>query len=171
MTVSAEEEIFDRGENVTFLCASMGGPDNLYQWFKNSTALADENTNMLTLADVTAPADGDEYTCVVTNAAGSANDSISLNINPAITENPLSVNVTSGENATLTCEAEAFPEPTYQWTYSNGMNITLSNVEGVETDTLQFLPAEFGSEGNYICRASANNVTVSSEAATVSGKS
>lgn len=148
----------------------MGGPDNLYQWFKNSTALADENMTTLTLIEVT-PADGDEYTCVVTNAAGSANDSISLNINPAITGNPLSVDVTSGENVTLTCEAEAFPEPTYQWTYSNGTEISLSNVEGVETDTLQFLPAMFGSEGSYICITSSNNVTASSEAATVSGKS
>lgn len=104
------------------------------------------------------------------NSAGASNSTSFLYIYPRITEDPVNVNLSSGTNATLTCQAEAFPDPTYLWTYSNGTSIMIDNVEGIDSDTLQFLPAQFGSEGYYVCTANANNFTVISEVATLSGK-
>ena len=156
------------GDNVTFQCSALGGPGNVIVWQKDRTVL-NETSTTLTLTSVSS-SDGGGYTCTVINLAGLGNASVFLYINISIIEDPISINVSSGENATLSCEADAFPEPTYSWMYSNGSSINLTNVEGINTNRLQFLPAEFGSEGAYICSASSNDLSVLSEAATLSGK-
>ena len=70
---------------------------------------------------------------------------------------------------TLLCEAEAFPEPTYEWFLSGGSfggNI-LPNQEGT---LLVFSPVLFGDQGDYYCTATSSNITVQSENATVTGR-
>jgi len=67
----------------------------------------------------------------------------------------------------LACEAEAFPEPQYQWMRVGGM--FSENVAGVDSSLLVFNPVIFGDEGDYYCSATSNRVTVTSDNATLTG--
>ena len=169
MVISPTNESFAVGEDVNLTCSAMGGPRNLFQWYIDGLILPGENNTILTLTNITLY-NGAEYTCEVRNFAGPFRATTFVYIDPEITLHPVSVLTTSGSNATLMCSAEAFPDPTYQWVYSNGLDIDLESVVGTDTDTLEFLPVEFGSEGGYVCTATANNVTAMSDVAILFGK-
>ena len=157
------------GEDVSLTCSAMGGPRNLFQWYRRGFELPGENGTVLTLTNITLT-DGAEYLCQVRNFAEAFNASTFVLIDPRITQHPSNVTATNGNQASLMCLAEAFPDPTYQWVYSNGSDIDLESVLGTDTDTLQFQPVEFGSEGSYVCTATANNVTATSDVAILFGK-
>lgn len=169
VVISPTNESFAVGEDVNLTCSAMGGPRNLFQWYIDGLILPGENNTILTLTNITLY-NGAEYTCEVRNFAGPFRATTFVYIDPEITLHPVSVLTTSGSNATLMCSAEAFPDPTYQWVYSNGLDIDLESVVGTDTDTLEFLPVEFGSEGGYVCTATANNVTAMSDVAILFGK-
>jgi len=158
--------VFNRGDNVTFNCSTLGGPGNTYQWQRNGTDLDNETMQSLTIPHVSAT-DGGIYTCVVSNAAGNDSASTLLNVSPEIVLDPTDVNATNGTVHMLMCEAEAFPEPQYQWMRVGGM--FGENVVGVNRSMLVFDPVVFGDEGDYYCRATSNGVTVTSDSATLTG--
>jgi hypothetical protein len=164
VVISPTNGSFSIGEDVNLTCSAMGGPRNIFQWFRSGVELEGENSTVLSLTNI-ALEDGTEYTCGVRNIGQRFDASTFVLINLVVTVHPTNFATTNGTNAMLECEAEAFPSPTYQWTYSNGSEITLNSVTGVETTTLQFLPAVFGSEGEYVCTATANNVTATSDEA------
>ena len=102
-------------DNVTLTCSANGGPPISYQWQKNGMTLSNEDQSTLQLNLVSA-ADGGEYTCVVSNAAGSANTSVMLYIQPYIVVHPQQQILASLlENVTFICVAEGFPPPSYSW--------------------------------------------------------
>jgi len=158
--------VFDRGDNVTLNCSAQGGPDNTYQWQQNGTDLDNETMQNLAITQISL-ADGGEYTCVVSNAAGSGSASTLLNVSPEIVLDPTDVNARNGTMHMLMCEAEAFPEPRYQWMHVGGT--FGENVVGVNSSLLVFNPVIFGDEGDYYCRATSNGVTVTSDSATLTG--
>ena len=170
MDVNPVNESFSVGEDVNLTCSAMGGPGNTFQWSENSTDLEGENSTVLALTNITLD-DGGEYTCSVTNSAGTSEASTFVFISPFITEHPSDIETTNGTNVSFQCQAEAFPDPTYQWTYSNGSEISSNLITGVDTDTLEFQPAEFGTEGIYVCTATANGVTTTSDTAVLFCKS
>ena len=161
---------FSVGEDVNLTCSASGGPRNMFQWFKNGTVLEGENSTVLTLSNITLE-DGAEYLCAVSNTGPYFNTTTFVFINPVITEHPLNVATTNGSTVTLECGAESFPDPSYQWTYSNGSEITSVMISGVDTNTLEFQPALFGDEGGYVCTATANNFTATSDEAILYRKS
>jgi len=158
--------VFNRGDNVTLKCSAQGGPDNTYQWQRHGTDLDNETMQTLTLTQINAT-DGGEYTCVVSNAAGSGSASTLLNVSPEIVIDPTDVSARNGTVHMLACEAEAFPEPQYQWMRVGGM--FSENVAGVDSSLLVFNPVIFGDEGDYYCSATSNRVTVTSDNATLTG--
>ena len=167
VSVSPLNMVFERGNNVTFNCTAEGGPGNTYQWQRNGTNLDNETMQTLTITQISVN-DGDQYTCVVSNAAGNDSASTSLFVYPEITLNPVDVlNATNGTDRVLVCEAVAFPEPLYQWMRVSGT--FRENVFGVNSSMLVFNPVIFGDEGGYYCTATSNNVTVTSENATLAG--
>ena len=62
------------GNNITFICTAEGGPGNTFQWVQNSDNSVVSNSSMLTLDHT----DYDDYTCTITNAAGSTNETITF---------------------------------------------------------------------------------------------
>ena len=103
------------GDNVTLTCSARGGPDNVFQWQKNGADLPGENQTTLQLTLVSA-ADGGEYTCVVSNTTSSDNTTVTLYIRPYIIVNPQQQLLAEvGSSVTFTCQAEAFPSPSYRW--------------------------------------------------------
>ena len=153
---------------MTFNCLAQGGPGNTYQWQWNGMDLVSETSQTLAITLINAT-DGGEYTCVVSNAAGSGSASTLLNVFPEIVLDPTDVSATNGTVHMLMCEAEAFPEPQYQWMRVGGT--FGENVVGVNSSLLVFNPVIFGDEGDYYCRATSNGVTVISDNATLTGLS
>ena len=165
--VSPLNMVFERGQDVTFNCTAQGGPGNAYQWQRNGTNLDNETTQTLAFSEITVNY-GDEYTCIVSNAAGSGNASTSLFVYPEITLDPVNVlNATNGTMRMLACGADAFPEPQYQWVGVGGD--FGDNVMGINSDMLVFAPVLFGDEGEYFCTATANGRTVQSNTSTLTG--
>ena len=157
------------GDDATLTCTAMGGPRNMFQWYRGSMRLNGENSSVLTIVNVSLD-DGNEYTCEVHNIGPPANASTFVFIGPRIIQQPLDETVTAGTNVTLDCLAESFPDPTYEWTFSNGSTINLNSVLGTEINTLTFQPAEYGNEGGYVCTATTNNITAISDVAVLFSK-
>ena len=65
------DNTYDNGDQLELNCSSEGGPDLEYSWSRTNTfsATTTTNTSILTISDL-ATVDGGEYTCTVTNDAG-----------------------------------------------------------------------------------------------------
>ena len=69
--------VVDVNQDFNLTCSVKGGPDNSFQWEKDSDILVDETADTLSITDV-AVSDAGLYTCTVTNAAGNDSDSTQL---------------------------------------------------------------------------------------------
>ena len=166
-SVSPLNMVFERGNNVTFNCTAQGGPGNAYQWQRNGTNLDNETMQTLAITQISVN-DGDQYTCIVSNAAGNDSASTSLFVYPEITLNPVDVmNATNGTVRRLACDADAFPEPEYEWVRVGGD--FGGNVNGINSNVLVFAPVLFGDEGEYFCNVTANGRSVQSNTSTLTG--
>ena len=153
--VQPSQIIASRGENVTFNCSVQGGPGNTFQWLKNGVITVEESS-VLTVTNVTVEK-GAEYTCIVSNAAGSESKNASLFIAPKIIQPPQAINTTNGSTENFTCLATGYPEPEIRWYKSNSPDHNdikaTFNMAG-SGSTLDFDPVTFGDEGYYHCVAS-----------------
>ena len=70
---------YDNGDQLELNCTSEGGPDLEYSWSRTNTFSATTTTNAstLTISDL-ATVDGGDYTCTVTNAAGTSMNTITV---------------------------------------------------------------------------------------------
>ncbi len=159
---------YSQGANVTLTCTAMGGPDNTFQWLQNDMVIQSETTPTLTLTNVVAT-NGGAYTCMVTNTAGTSNATTSVFISPYFASQPQAMGGANGTMVTLTCEAEAFPAPTYEWSRMDGGTIR-TEVTGQNSAMLMFDPLMFGDEGEYLCDAMSMGMTVQSQPVTLTGK-
>ena len=73
------DNTYDNGTQLMLNCLSEGGPDLEYSWSRTNTfsATTTTNTNTLTISDL-ATVDGGEYTCTVTNDAGSNSTTVTV---------------------------------------------------------------------------------------------
>ena len=161
-------QTLNRGDSVTLQCTSMGGPGNTFRWFLNNFLLLGETSPTLIRQNVTV-ADGGMYNCIVSNTAGNNGASTSIFIFPYFTSQPQGVGGSNRGMAAISCVAEAFPTPTYQWSRVDGATIG-STVMGQTTSTLVFSSIQFRDEGEYVCNATSNGVTIQSQSATLSGE-
>ena len=163
VSVTPLNVVLNRGDNVTLYCSAQGELDNTYQWQRSGTDLDNETMETLTIIQISAM-DGGEYTCVVSNAAGNDSASTLLNVSPEIVLGPTDVSARNGTVHMLVCEAEAFPEPQYQW-----IGNFSENVVGVDGSMLMFTPVLFGDEGEYYCVATSNGHSVESSTSVLTG--
>ena len=72
MSTSPRVLLILAGDSLSIKCSAEGGPDNIFQWSHNGSVLANGTTSTLVL-NITAVAVENlgNYTCMVTNAAGS----------------------------------------------------------------------------------------------------
>ena len=161
--------VYDEGDDVTFTCSSLGGPNNTLQWLKDGLELNVSTNENLTLVNITVIEDGGVYTCVVSNAAGSDNASVSLNIRPVFIIHPMNRSIVNGTDISFSCSAMSFPEPVYTW-FHEGDDLPQSEMV-VNSSILVFEPAVFGDQGIYYCNATSGDVSVSSETAILTSQS
>ena len=74
------DNTYDNGDQLELNCSSEGEPDLEYSWSRTNAFLATTttNTSTLTISDL-AMVDGGDYTCTVTNNAGTSNHTIIVN--------------------------------------------------------------------------------------------
>ncbi len=153
------------GDTLSLSCSGTGsGTIDTIQWSMDGMDLMDETSMILEIVNATA-FDGGEYTCTVNN--GTANATVTVHITPQFTTSQ-PTQVSSDSMTILTCDATGFPDPVYVWGRVDGKNIGDDVETNSSTLVLGFLM--FGDEGDYYCNATSGDVTIQSEAVTVTGK-
>ena len=71
------DNTYSQGELLQLSCSSEGGPGLLYTWTFSGGMIDNANTNMITIANLTT-SNGGDYTCNVTNDAGSDSNTITV---------------------------------------------------------------------------------------------
>ena len=184
VTIDPDFIIVDNGSSITFTCSARGGPNNTFLWFRTTDikdALASSNlltqsplpVNQLimelsnitlatgaifTITSVNATENGGSYECYVFNEAGYENNSTTLYVRPVITEQPNDLFVNDGETVTLSCRADSFPAPKYQWEMMNRTTGMFQEVLNANDSILIFSSIAYNDFGNYRCIATANGI-------------
>ena len=137
-------------DTAMLMCTSSGGPNNTYEWIKDGTILDGETSDTLILINANALSGGN-YTCTVSNAAGSGSASTTLYVAPYIVT-PLEEQTltTNGSNVNISCDADGFLSPTVNW-----VDMTNAEVVNIILSLLELSPVMFGNEGLYRCVATA----------------
>ncbi len=151
---------------MTLSCSALGGPDLFYRWQANASYLVGENSSTLVLSNVDA-SDGGDYNCVVFNSAGNSSATTSVFILPYFTVQPNDAGSSKGSSISLTCQAEAFPSPSYEWKL---VGRSVRSDLSVSSEVLVFDPLLFGDEGDYVCNVTSAETVISSNTVTLSGK-
>ena len=164
-------------ESITFNCSADGGPNNMFTWVRTEDLMSVDtdvqptdsttpididglisqfsdsiliNSSSLTIDSVNGTNDGGSYTCLVINEAGVGREDTILYVRPVITEQPMDVNAENGSRVVLTCIANSFPEPEYQWERLNSSGHFEPIYQETEI-TLVFDPVKFSDVGTYRC--------------------
>ncbi|KAH9380974.1 hypothetical protein HPB48_021080 [Haemaphysalis longicornis] len=115
------------GQRATITCAIYEGDQPLtFVWLKDGTVISKGSQNVetsegagystLTISPLSLQNSGN-YTCVVSNAAGSDSTSSSLTVHaaPRWIQAPKDVVVSVGDSVSMSCAAEGHPTPTILW--------------------------------------------------------
>jgi hypothetical protein len=133
------------GSNASFTVGVSGDVPLSYQWYFNGTNAIGLNTNVLALANVTGTNAG-SYSVVVTNNSGSVTSApalLTVAYPPVITNQPASLAVIVGSNASFTVGVSGDAPLSYQW-YFNG-----TNAIGLNTNVLTLVNVQETNAGNY----------------------
>ncbi|XP_014015728.2 hemicentin-1 [Salmo salar] len=160
--VRPQRQAFSRGSEVRLVCTASGSPPPQLFWshgnmfLTNRPRMSISNHGGLTIRDAL-PEDAGNYTCLATNEAGTATQTVSLNYaeEPSIWVVKQVVMVAVGGDATLECRATGVPLPLVKW--SKG-DLQVGSVPFAEQDvhhgTLQIRRVQEMDAGEYSCVAS-----------------
>ena len=71
------DNTYSEGEQLELSCSSEGGPELEYTWLYLGSIIDDANTSMLIIANLTT-SNGGNYTCVISNNAGSDSATVTI---------------------------------------------------------------------------------------------
>ena len=106
------------GQTATFLVIANGTLPMIYQWQRNGVSIPGATASTYTIAATTAADNGAQFNVIVSNVAGSVSSNaatLTVNVPPSITAQPVSSTVIAGQTATFTVVAAGTPPLTYQW--------------------------------------------------------
>lgn len=154
------------GENATFSVSAAGTEPLSYQWFKDGTAIERATESEYTV-DAATPNDAGTYTVRVTNQFGEVTSEPALltviePVAPAITEQPASADIKTGETVTFSVTATGTAPLNYQW-FKDGYVI-----ESATEATHTIENATPNHTGNYTVRVTNKFGEVTSEPAHLS---
>ena len=121
ITTQPASQTVSAGQTATFTVTATGTAPLSYQWQKNGTAIGGATAASYTTPATTASDNGDQFTVVVSNAAGSVTSNAaaltvtSAPVAPTITRQPASQTVSAGQRATFTVTATGTAPLSYQW--------------------------------------------------------
>ena len=171
ITTQPASQTVTAGQTATFNVAATGTAPFRYQWQKNGANIAGATSGSYT-TPATATADsGSTFDVVVTNAAGTKTSSTATltvtaaAVAPAITTQPASQTVTTGQTATFTVAATGTAPLSYQW-QKNGANIAGATSSSYTTPVTT--TADTGSTFDVMVSNTAGSVTSAAATLTVS---
>ena len=199
MTIEPSMMTVDNGSNVTFTCSALGGPNNTFIWVRSDeldeifelyiqpllstpvdvsdiiselSGIILENGTILFIESINATLNGGSYECVVINEAGLGRNDTTLYVRPVITEQPMDVETEVDNIVTLTCIADSFPAPDYQWEMMNRSTGAFEPIDGETNTTLVFDYVDYEDYGTYRCEVTTPNINevITSEEAVITGK-
>ncbi len=154
------------GATATFTIVASGTGPLSYQWLKSGVVVSGATAASYTIASAQTSNAGN-YTCVVTNSAGSATSNpVTLTVNavtvaPTIATQPTSAIVTAGGTATFTVVATGTAPLSYQWS-KDGVAIAGATAAGYTISSVQA-----GNAGSYWCVVSNSGGSVTSAGASL----
>src|SRR5205814_651153 len=120
ITTQPASQMVTSGQTATFTVAAAGTAPRSYQWQKDGTAIGAATAASYTTPATTAADNGDQFTLVVSNAAGSVTSNAaaltvsSALVAPTTTTQPASQTVSAGQTATFTVTAPRNSPLSYQ---------------------------------------------------------
>ncbi|XP_041482004.1 Down syndrome cell adhesion molecule-like protein 1 homolog isoform X2 [Lytechinus variegatus] len=144
---------------VTFQCNATGTPAPSLSWLFNEGALpswasVDEEGRRLNVPNALSENTG-KYTCVATNAQGSARVEAYLDVlvEPSVTPLP-NLTLEAGQQLIVTCQASGHPDPTYTWLNDQDPLQSRGRVSLTNTGVLTIAELSKSDQGWYSCVAS-----------------
>jgi len=148
------------GDGLALSVTAAGVGPFVYQWYKNSVAIAGSTSASLVAAGVTADAAG-SYHVVVTNPYGSVASAPAvvtvMNSPPTITSGPAALNLVAGQSATFSVSVAGTAPFAYQW-YKG-----LSPISGATAATFSIASVRSADAGSY--RVAVSNASGSATSA------
>ncbi len=152
-----------RGQSATFSLIVSNTLEPSYQWHREGIPILGGTTATFTISSAQA-SDAGNYTCVVTNAAGSVTSSaatLTVNVPASVLVPPSSVSVNAGGSATFGVTATGTATITYQW-QKNGETLV-----GATGSTLSLTDVRYLNEADYTCVVTNTYGSATSTAATL----
>ena len=170
ITTQPASQTVSTGQKATFTVTATGTAPLSYQWQKNGTAIGGATAASYTTPATTAADNGDQFTVVVSNAAGSVTSSAaaltvsSVLVAPTITTQPVSQTVSTGQTATFTVTAAGTAPLSYQW-QKNGT--VISGATAASDTTPATTAADNGDQFTVVVSNAASSVTSAAASLTV----
>jgi len=171
ITTQPASQTVSAGQTATFTVTATGTAPLSYQWQRNGTAIGGATAASYTTPATTASDNGDQFTVVVSNAAGSMTSNAavltvtSAPVAPTITTQPASQTVSAGQTATFTVTATGTAPLSYQW-QKNGTAIGAATAASYTTPATT--AADNGDLFTVVVSNTAGSMTSNAAALTVS---
>jgi hypothetical protein len=153
--------IVTQGNNATFSVAATGDPPLNYQWRFGGNSLSGATGSSYAIPSAQA-ANAGNYDVVVSNSSGSVTSAVAtltVRLPPSITQQPVSLTVTQGDNATFSVTATGDPQLNYQWRFGG------NNLSGATGNSYTVTGTQAANAGNYDVVVSNNSGSVTSAVA------
>jgi hypothetical protein len=154
IAAAPQDQAVVAGSNAVFSVGATGATPISYFWQANGTNIPGATNSTFTITNAQ-PAQQGFYNVVVSNAVGTTNISAMLSflVSPEITNQPASLEIAAGSNATFTCGAAGSAPLNYQWLEGNSpvpgatnSTLVLTNVQGTNTGSISCLVANLAGQ-------------------------
>ena len=142
------------GSNALFSVVASGAGPLFYQWFFDGAVLTNETASSLLITNVQTTNAGN-FQVVVSNSFNSVTSRVAVltvtqitNSAPVITNEPVSITVAAGSNATFTVVAGGTPPLYYQWVFQVTSTV-FTNIPNATNATFVITNAQSTNQGNY----------------------
>jgi T5SS/PEP-CTERM-associated repeat protein len=133
-----------QGNNASFSVTATGDPPLSYQWRFGGNNLSGATSTSYTVIGAQA-ANAGNYDVVVSNNSGSVTSAVAtltVRIPPSVTQQPVSLTVTQGNNASFSVTATGDPPLSYQWRFGG------NNLAGATGSSYTVTGAQAANAGN-----------------------
>ena len=138
-----------KGSNITSAIESVGAPPlDVSQFLSDLNNITSDYSLALNVTG--GAADGGEYTCVVVNEAGYDTDNVTLYVSPVIRTNPAPQYAHPGDTVTISCVADSYPPPNYQWQMMNTSG-KFEDIDGATMLSYTISDIDYDDYGMYRC--------------------
>jgi len=167
ITAQPSGQTVNAGQSATFSVSAAGTATLTYQWKKSGAAIGGANSASYT-TPATSPSDsGAQFTVTVANSLGSVTSNaatLTVNVPPTISSQPVSRTVAVGQTATFSVTASGTGSLTYQWKKNGG---TIGGATSASYTTPAVLASDNGATFTVTVTSASGSVTSGAATLTV----